>query len=188
MDNERVTARKRPRPAGWDIARIAGVPGSNPRDEDPAIPPRFARHLEGAAHRRRDGDMPWVAVARIDGVDDMRDDWGDPAAEEFLRAVASAMRASLRESDKLSPVGRAEYGIILDAPSEDDVMAGLERLIRGVAELAGRDHRWSGGSLCVGVTPLDTPDAAAILIRAREAVATGQRLGGAQVTMVGAPG
>jgi GGDEF domain-containing protein len=121
-------------------------------------------------------------------VDEMRDEWGDPAAEEFLRSVASAMRASLRESDKVSPVGRAEYGIILDAPSEDDVMAGLERLVRNVAELAGRDHRWRDGSLCVGVTPLEVADAAAILDRARGAVERGERAGGARVTMAAASG
>ena len=111
---------------------------------------------------------------------------GDPAAEEFLRSVASAMRATLRESDKVSPVGRAEYGIVLDAPSEDHVMAGLERLVRNVAELAGRDHRWSGGSLCVGVTPLDIADAASVLSRARGAVERGEQAGGARVTRVAA--
>ncbi len=128
-----------------------------------------------------------MAVARVDGVDEMRDRWGDPAAEEFLRSVASALRASLRESDKLSPVGRGEYGIILDAPGADDVVAGLERLVRNVAELAARDRRWRGGSLCVGVTPLDSPDPGSVLGRAREAVARGERQGGARVTMTGAP-
>jgi GGDEF domain-containing protein len=177
----------RPRTSGRDVARIVGVSGSNPGPENvPAVPPRFARHLEGAAHRRRGDERPWVAVARVDGVDHMRDEWGDPAAEEFLRSVASAMRASLRESDKLSPVGRAEYGIILDAPSADDVMAGLGRLIRNVAELAERDHRWTGGSLCVGVTPLESPDAAAMLARAREALERAERQGGSQVAMAGA--
>jgi GGDEF domain-containing protein len=173
--------------SGEDIARMVGVSGSSPGGEAvPAVPPRFARHLEGAARRRRGGDRPWVAVARVDGVDEMREQWGDPAAEEFLRSVASALRASLRESDKLSPVGRAEYGIILDAPSSDDVMVGLRRLVLNVAELAGRDHRWSGGSLCVGVTPLESPDAAATLRRARAAVERGERSGGARVTMAGA--
>src|SRR3954454_13393117 len=115
----------RPRTSGQDVAGIVGVSGANPRAENlPAVPPRFARHLEGAAHRRRGDERPWVAVARVDGVDEIRAEWGDPAAEEFLRSVASAIRSSLRESDKLSPVGRAEYGIILDAPSADDVMAG----------------------------------------------------------------
>jgi GGDEF domain-containing protein len=179
----------RPRTTGKDVERIVGVSGSSPRREDvPSVPPRFARHLEGAAHRRRGGEQPWVAVARVDGVDEIREVWGDPAAEEFLRSVASALRSSLRESDKLSPVGRAEYGVILDAPSADDVMAGLERLVRKVADLAGRDRRWGGGSLYVGVTQLDSPDAGAILGRARDAVERGERQGGARVTMVGAAG
>jgi GGDEF domain-containing protein len=110
---------------------------------------------------------------------------GDPAAEEFLRSTASALRASLRESDKLSPVGRAEYGIILDAPSAEAVLTGLERLVGIVAELAGRDHRWSAGSLCVGVTPLDTPEAAVILDRARDAIKRGET-DGQQVTLAAA--
>lgn len=98
---------------------------------------------------------------------------GDPAAEEFLRSTAGVLRASLRESDKLSPVGRAEYGIILDAPDRENVVAGLRRLVDGVAELAGRDHRWGPGALRVGVTPLDGADGAAILARARSALVHG---------------
>jgi GGDEF domain-containing protein len=120
-------------------------------------------------------------VARVDGVDAIREEWGDPAAEEFLRSTASALRASLRESDKLSPVGRAEYGIILDAPSGEAAVAGLERLVRNVAQLVGRDHRWSAGSLRVAVTPLDTREAAEVLNRARRALARGEQRG--QVTM-----
>src|SRR4051794_25020966 len=166
----------RPRTSGKDVERIVGVSESTPRHQEvPAVPPRFARHLEGAAHRRRGGERPWVAVARVDGVDEIREQWGDPAAEELLRSVASALRSSLRESDKLSPVGRAEYGLILDAPSADDVMAGLERLVKNVAELAGQDHRWSGGSLRVGVTTLDNPDAGVTLSRARHALEQGER-------------
>src|SRR5947207_15179999 len=91
------------------------------------IPPRFERQLRGAAQRRRGTEHPWVAVTRVNGVGEIRRRYGDPAAEEFLRSTASALRSSLRESDKLSPVGRGEYGIVLDAPSGDDVLAGLER-------------------------------------------------------------
>src|SRR5690349_21724560 len=108
-----------------DLERIVGVSKPAPEPAEVSVPPRFARHLEGAAHRRRGDDTPWVAVAVVDGVDAIRAEWGDPAAEEFLRSTASALRASLRESDKLSPVGRAEYGIILDAPGPEEVMAGL---------------------------------------------------------------
>ncbi len=175
---------KRSDPGGEDIARMVGISAKASSEESQAaVPPRFARHLEGVAHRRRGDETPWVAIVRVDGVDAIREQWGDPAAEEFLRSTASALRASLRESDKLAPVGRAEYGIILDAPSPDAVMAGLERLVRNVAELAGRDHRWSSGSLRVGVTPLESPDAALILDRARRALERSER-SGERVTMV----
>ena len=166
-----------------DVANIVGgsKPGRN--EADVAVPPRFARHLEGAAQRRRGNETPWVAVVRVDGVDAIREQWGDPAAEEFLRSTASALRASLRESDKLSPVGRAEYGIIMDVATSEYAVAGLKRLVRNVAELAGRDHRWSEGSLCIGLTPLVTPDATTILTRARDALERGERRGGEQVTV-----
>jgi GGDEF domain-containing protein len=178
---------KRPETSGDDVAKIVGVSSSGPPEPEVTVPPRFARHLEGAANRRRGNEMPWVAIARVDGVDEIRDRWGDPAAEEFLRSTASALRASLRESDKLSPVARAEYGIILDAPSAEHVMAGLERLVLNVAELAGRDHRWDAGSLRVGVTALDTPDAVVILGRARAALSLGDREDGDRVTMAAPP-
>jgi GGDEF domain-containing protein len=174
---------KRPSASGTDLERMVGVSKPEPERPDVTVPPRFARHLEGAAQRRRGSETPWVAVVRVDGVDTIRNEWGDPAAEEFLRSTASVLRASLRESDKLSPVGRAEYGIILDAPSAEQAVTGLERLVRNVAKLAGRDHRWSAGSLCAGVTPLDSSDATAILNRTRAALERAERHGGAQVTM-----
>jgi GGDEF domain-containing protein len=166
---------KRASTTGPDVERIVGVSKPGRQEPEANVPPRFARHLEGAARRRRGDETPWVAVAQVDGVDTIRDEWGDPAAEEFLRSTASALRASLRESDKLSPVGRAEYGIILDAPGPNEVMAGLGRLVQNVAELAGRDRQWEAGSLRVGVTPLDSPDAAVVLARARAALARTER-------------
>jgi GGDEF domain-containing protein len=150
---------------------------------DAVIPPRFERQLRGVAQRRRGSEHPWVAVAKVNGVGEIRQRYGDPAAEEFLRGTASALRTSLRESDRLAPVGRGEYGIVLDAPSGDDVLAGLERLVKQVRELAGRDHRWSGGSLSVGVTPMWTDEPSAILERARAALERAERHGGGQVMM-----
>jgi GGDEF domain-containing protein len=168
---------------GADLAKIIGIGDRQAEEAPPSIPPRFARQLKGATRRRRGAETPWVAIVRVDGVDAIRERWGDPAAEEFLRASASALRASLRDSDKLSPVGRAEYGILLDAPTGDDAVAGLKRLVRNVRELAGRDHRWSGGSLCIGVTPLWTDEPGAILNRARQALERGEKHGGSQVMM-----
>lgn len=135
-----------------------------------SIPPRFERQLRGAARGRRGGESHWVAVARVNGVTEIRKVHGDPAAEEFLRGTASELRTSLREADKLAPVGRAEYGMILAAARGEDVVTGLKRLAEGVRALAGRDRRWSGGSLSIGVTPLGGDDPAAVLERARTAL------------------
>jgi GGDEF domain-containing protein len=139
--------------------------------------------LRGAAHRRRGSEQPWVAVAKVNGVAQIRAEHGDPAAEEFLRGTASALRAGLRESDKLAPVGREEYGIILDAPRGDEAVAGLERLVAGVRDLASRDHRWAAGSLGVGVAPLWNDEPAAVLDRARGALSRAQKHGDGIVMM-----
>ena len=139
--------------------------------------------MRGAAHRRRGTERPWVAVAKVNGVADIRAQHGDPAAEEFLRSTASALRAGLRESDKLAPVGREEYGIILDAPRGDEAVAGLERLVADVRDLASRDRRWAAGSLSVGVAPLWSDEPEAILDRARRALARAQKHGGGVVMM-----
>ena len=176
-------ASKRAEDGPNERSNAVALSGSAAGGSGAAIPPRFERQLLGAARRRRGGERPWVAVARVNGVGEIRRRHGDPAAEEFLRSTASALRSSLREADKLSPVGREEYGIVLDAPSGDDVLAGLERLAKRVRELAGRDHRWRGGSLSVGVTPMWTDEPAAILERARTALERAQRRGGGEVMM-----
>jgi GGDEF domain-containing protein len=161
-----------PQHAGSDERRpeVVAVSGLPLGGAGAAIPPRFERQLRGAARGRRGSESHWVAVAKVNGVTEMRKVHGDPAAEEFLRGTGSVLRTSLREADKLAPVGRGEYGIILAASRGDDVLTGLERLVEGVRTLAGRDRRWSGGSLSIGVTPLWSDDPPAVLERARTAL------------------
>jgi GGDEF domain-containing protein len=163
-----------------DLVALTGMPLDYPGG---ALPPRFERQLRGAAQGRRGAESPWLAVAKVDGVTAIRTEHGDTVAEEFLRSTASVLRSSLRESDKLAPVGRGEYGIILDAPSGEDVIAGLERLVRNVRELAGRDGRWGGGSLSVGVAALRSDEPAAVLERARAALALASKAGESPVMM-----
>ena len=176
---------QRSRPPGEEAARIVGSSSEQAPRSEAVVPPRFARQLRGAARRRRGSERPWVAVAKVNGVAEIRAEYGDPAAEEFLRGTASALRSGLRESDKLAPVGREEYGIILDAPRGNQAVAGLERLVADVRDLATRDHRWAAGSLGVGVAPLWNDEPAEILDRARAALARAQRHGGG-VVMVAA--
>jgi GGDEF domain-containing protein len=174
-NSERATdGHERPR----DIVAVSGMPLG---EAAAAIPPRFERQLRGAARRRRGAEHPWVAVAMVNGIAEIRTEYGDPAAEEFLRGTASVLRTSLRDSDKLAPVGRGEYGIILDAPGGDEVVAGLERVLENVRELAARDRRWSVGSLSIGVAPLSSDEPAATLARARAALEQASKHGGSVV-------
>jgi GGDEF domain-containing protein len=89
--------------------RLVAVSGARLGGAGATIPPRFERQLRGAARRRRGAEHPWAAVAKVNGVTEIRNEYGDPAAEEFLRGTANLLRTSLRESDKLAPVGRGEY-------------------------------------------------------------------------------
>jgi GGDEF domain-containing protein len=168
-----------------DLTTVGGIPLGG---AGAALPPRFERQLRGAGRGRRGHDSAWLAVAKVKGVGQIRSEYGDPAAEEFLRGTASVLRSSLRESDKLAPVGREEYGIILDAPGGEDVLAGLERLVRNVRELAGRDRRWSVGALSVGITPVSGDEPGAILERARAALGRAANEGGGAVVMSANPG
>jgi GGDEF domain-containing protein len=163
---------------GPDPTVVAGMPL---KGAGAALPPRFERQLQGAARGRRGHDSAWVAVAKVEGVGKIRAAYGDPAAEEFLRGTASVLRSSLRESDKLAPVGREEYGVILDAPRGEDVVAGLERMVHKVRELASRDRRWRMGALTVGVTTVSDDEPAAVLERARKALE--QAAGGGAVVL-----
>jgi GGDEF domain-containing protein len=174
---------QRARPDGEELAKIIGISVKPSTEGEATIPPRFERQLRGASQRRRGTETPWVAVVKVNGVAEIREEHGDPAAEEFLRSTASTLRAGLRESDKLAPVGREEYGIILDAPRGDEAVAGLERLVRGVRELSSRDRRWEGGSLSIGVAPLWNDGPATILDRARRALERAQKHGGGIVMM-----
>jgi GGDEF domain-containing protein len=162
---------------------VVALSGMSLEDAGVALPPRFERQLRGAAQRRRGAESPWVAVAKVGGVTTIRTEHGDTVAEEFLRSTASVLRSSLRESDRLAPVGRGEYGIILDAPSGADVIAGLERLVQNVRELTGRDGRWGVGSLSVGVAALGSDEPAAVLERARAALELASKASGSLVMM-----
>jgi GGDEF domain-containing protein len=163
--------------------KLVAVSGLPLDEAEASIPPRFERQLRGAALGRRGGESHWVAVARVNGVTEIREEHGDTVAEELLRGTASVLRTSLREADKLAPVGRGEYGIILAASSGDDVVTGLERLVQSVRVLAGRDRRWSEGSLSIGVAPLGSGEPAAALQRARAALEQATKPGGSLVMM-----
>jgi diguanylate cyclase (GGDEF)-like protein len=154
----------------------APAPVSRPRsarENDPVtgLPGRaqFEASIGGAARRRRGDERPWAAVAVVDGVEALADRDGRQAAEELIRILAAALRASLRDSDKLARLGDEEFGVLFDAPYGDEAMTVLERLVAEVRQLAEQTRHWRGITLSVGVTQLWNDEPADALERAEAA-------------------
>jgi len=88
---------------------------------------------------RSDSDDPQrggFLVVRLDNLPDinMRHgfDWGDKA----LRMVASAIRASVRQSDTVGRLGAAEFGVFLAGASEENARAVGERIRGEIVKLS----------------------------------------------------
>ena len=171
---------KRPKEEPANLVRIQGMGVST---SGAAIPARFEHQLRGAAMRRRANEANWVAVAKVHGLTGIRQTYGDVVAEELLREVSGVLRSSLREADKLSPIGREEYGIILNAPGGEEAAAVLRRLVREVRAAAKHDSRWRAATLSAGLAPLWAQEPVEIVDSARRALERAEQRGGGLVIM-----
>jgi diguanylate cyclase (GGDEF)-like protein len=116
--------------------------------------PWFEEGVRGAAKRRRAGENPWLAIARVDGMEQIDASHGAETAGEALAAVALRLRDSLRAGDKIARIGSDTFGLIVDAPYAGEAIGALERIERTVRELTAAHPQWVGLSLRMGLTPL----------------------------------
>lgn len=167
------TRRRRRGPATWDPdARedvLTGLHGH----------PWFEEDLSGAAQRRRGGENPWVAVAEVEGLEEL----GPEAAEEVLRAVAVRVHDVLRAGDKMARIGERRLGLIVDAPSGEEAIIALERIEREVRDLAASARRWPEARVRAGLAPLWHQDPGDALDEATRALARARAPGGHSVQM-----
>src|SRR5215212_428652 len=177
-----------PKRPNEESAKLVPIQGMGVSTTGAAIPARFERQLRGTAMRRRGNEANWVAVAKVHGLTGIRQTYGDVVAEELLREVSGVLRSSLREADKLSPIGREEYGIILAAPGGEEATAVLRRLVREVQAAAKHDSRWRAATLSAGLAPLWTQEPGEIIDSARRALARAEQRGGGLVMMSTAAG
>lgn len=90
-----------------------------------------------AVDRARDNGFNLaVAIVDIDHFKQINDRFGHPVGDEVLKAVAAAMRATCRDSDKLGRYGGEEFAVLLQGISRDHVLAAAERLRTAVAAVA----------------------------------------------------
>ena len=94
----------------------------------------FQDRLETAlAHARRHRKQIAVHIIDLDGLKTIREIWGDIASDEVLRATATRLTETLRETDTVARLGHDEFGIIQSEVEESQSAATLaDKLIEAV--------------------------------------------------------
>ncbi len=114
------------------------------------------------ARRRRTGDAVGVLMIDIDHFKKLNDRLGHPVGDEVLRAVGSAIAATVRGEDIPARYGGEEFVVLLRNPSPDvavDVAERIRASVRGIdlAELRGSRITVSVGA-AVQVDPVEPID------------------------------
>ena len=107
----------------------------------------FDRMLEAA--RPLDSQAHYLLIVDIDHFKRVNDNFGHPGGDACLKMVATAIRASLRERDRLARVGGDEFAVLLADIDEPDAHRLAHRLC---AEIASRRLEFSNTQLGVTVT------------------------------------
>jgi len=135
--------------------------------------------LLAETHRRmlgRTGSQSLLLFADVDRLKAINDQFGHAAGDDAIRLAASALRASLRESDIVSRFGGDEFAALAH-----DVASGARSVVlRRVESALAQHHRGSGlpfeVSLSVGVASLDPGlDLDAVMARADRALYRSKR-------------
>jgi diguanylate cyclase (GGDEF)-like protein len=96
--------------------------------------------LEGYSRRiRRDGAQLSCVLIDIDDFKSINDRFGHSMGDSCIRAVAQAVRGSLRPSDVAGRIGGDEFVAILPGASLPEARAIAERIGKRVRELPRRD-------------------------------------------------
>ena len=121
-----------------------------------------------------------VLFVDLDGFKTINDSLGHHAGDEFLRSVARAMRASVRERDTVARFGGDEFVIVLRAyGGPDNLIAICEKIL----ELVSRPVQVSSHtvtvtpSIGIAVAPNDGEDADTLLRNADAAMYTVKEFG-----------
>lgn len=114
-----------------------------------------------------------VILADIDHFKQFNDTWGHQAGDAVLEAVARAVKESCREADLAARYGGEEIAVILPETGVDAAAEVADRIREAVAALEVPHLGQSlSVTLSLGVAGLDeeTPDAAALIRRADQAL------------------
>lgn len=112
----------------------------------------FFDRLEAESARRANGPLA-VAMVDIDHFKAVNDRYGHPGGDEALRAVASALKGSVRTGDHVARIGGEEFAILIDGLELAEAGGVCEQVRARVAEvpILLSDGRSLGVTLSLGV-------------------------------------
>lgn len=130
---------------------------------------------------RRQGEALGLALLDIDHFKSFNDDFGHDVGDQVLRAVADAIRDSLREYDLCGRWGGEEFLLIFPGTNLEEASMICERIrtaIAGITLPAGASGQWTNIAASIGlvqVTADETENAA--IKRADHFMLTAKRAG-----------
>ncbi len=106
----------------------------------------FEEQFEAAAaHALRSGEDLTLLVVDLDGLKRINDLGGHGAGDLALRALADALRSSIRAADVACRLGGDEFAVVLPASTAEDAVKVAERAQDALAEIGRGQYSFSGG-------------------------------------------
>ena len=106
----------------------------------------FEEQFETAVARslRTDEELT-LLIVDLDGLKRINDVSGHVAGDQALRALADALRATIRATDVACRIGGDEFAVILPGSRAEDAVKVAERAQAALAEVAHGQYSFSGG-------------------------------------------
>jgi len=141
------------------------------------------QRVEEEGHRYARTESPFsVIMADVDNFKKYNDEFGHPAGDHVLKAVAGFLRESIREVDCAARYGGEEFVIVMPATSTEAARAAVERIRQRLAQ-----EEFSGQriTLSIGIAefPKDAATALAIISAADSALYEAKRGGRNRVVL-----
>lgn len=113
----------------------------------------FLERVQSAIDRaRREGSVPAVLFIDLDDFKSVNDTVGHAGGDVLLRAVADAIRGSIRPSDLPVRLAGDEFAVLMADGRETQAVAGIaERIISQISRPVEIDGRWISTSASIGI-------------------------------------
>jgi diguanylate cyclase (GGDEF)-like protein len=133
------------------------------------------------ARSRRSGQPVSVVFVESDGFKKINDNFGHLRGDQILRAVASVLRRSYRETDLAARFGRDEFVALLPQAESKNATRVAERVRQGVTEIEHLDSNRVTASLGLATCADHGTSEDALLEAADRAMYQAKRAGGDRV-------